>query len=79
MRAACQNSPLIKGLLIKMPEYAEVDRFDIPKKYQIDGCYVHSMNTLMEFAETRTAFGALQKLREFRLCLGRDLDEYYQG
>jgi hypothetical protein len=73
MRAACKKTALIRQLKLKLPDFAVISDFEVPEAYQIDGCYVHSMSTLMEFAETTNSLAALEKLKDFRVCLGKDL------
>jgi hypothetical protein len=77
MRMACRKTALMKKLLIKVPDFAEVNNFDIKDIYKIDGCYIQSMNVLMEFAECPNSKYSLKKLKEFRSCMSRDVDDYY--
>ena len=44
---ACRKTSLIKNLSVKVPDFAEINNFDIKDTYRIDGCYIQSMNTLM--------------------------------
>jgi hypothetical protein len=47
---ACRKTNLLHTLTLKLPDFANVSDFDIPDTYKIDGCYLHSMTALMEFA-----------------------------
>jgi len=40
----------------------EIHQFDIKEIYRIDGCYVMSMNALMQLAEASNAKVSLRKL-----------------
>lgn len=67
----------MKKLSVKVPDFVEVTNFDIKDLYRIDGCYIQSMNALMEFAESPNSKFTLKKLKEFRYCLSKDVDDYY--
>ena len=50
MRHYSRNSKIIKKLQSSIQDFVEITDFLIPQDFQIDGCYVQSMNTLMELA-----------------------------
>lgn len=77
MRMACRKAPLMRKLCLKVPDFVEVNDFDIKDIYKIDGCYIQSMNALMEFAESLNSKLSLKKLKEFRSCMSKDVDDYY--
>jgi hypothetical protein len=77
MRMACRKTSLIKNLSVKVPDFVEINNFDIKDIYKIEGCYIQSMNALMEFAESLNSKHSLKKLKEFRNCLSKDVDDYY--
>lgn len=33
----------------KVPNFVTVDMYDMPEEFKIDGCYIRSINSLMEF------------------------------
>ena len=35
---------------LKIPDFVDPELFGIPKDFQIDGCYIRAMNSLMEFS-----------------------------
>jgi hypothetical protein len=78
LRAACRKSKLIKGLTQKLPDFATINEFDVPKEYQIDGCYAHAMTTLVSLVECTSSRSCLRKLKELRFSLGKDIDLYYK-
>lgn len=78
MRAATRKTQLIRNLSLKLPDFATMEDFDVPKPYQIDGCYAHAMTTLVSFCECTSACASLKKLRELRHSLNKDLDGFYR-
>jgi hypothetical protein len=77
MRMASRKTALIKKLCLKVPDFVEVNNFDIKDIYRIEGCYIQSMNALMEFAESLNSKYSLKKLKEFRNCMSKDVDDFY--
>jgi hypothetical protein len=77
MRIACRKTDIIQKLCLKVPDFIEVIHFDIKEIFKIEGCYIQSMNAMMEFAEALSSKLSLRKLKEFRTCLSRDVDDYY--
>lgn len=79
MRMASRKTGIVRKLIKDVPDFVEVNNFDIKDIYRIEGCYLHSMNALMEFAECTNSKLSLKKLKEFRSCLSKDVDDYYEG
>lgn len=77
MRIASRKTDIVRQLCLKVPDFAQVGNFDIKEIYKIDGCYIQSMNVMMEFAEATTSKSTLRKLKDFRKCLSRDVDYFY--
>jgi hypothetical protein len=50
MRMAVRKTKLILKLTEQLSDFVEIENFSIKEIYKIDGCYLHSMNALMEFA-----------------------------
>lgn len=79
MRMASKKTVIIKKLTKNIPDFVVINDFDISDAFKIDGCYIQSMNALMEFCEAQNSSVSLDKLSEFRNCLVKDIDEYYMG
>jgi hypothetical protein len=77
MRFAGRRTSIVKRLLANVPDLAEIKAYSIPVNLQIDGCYVQSMGSLVEFAECLCSRSSLDKLKEFRRCLAKDIDQFY--
>lgn len=77
MRAACRKTAIITKLNNCLPNFPIIEQFQIPPEYRIDGCYAHSMTTLIELCECTSSIGCLKKLKELRFSLGKDLDLFY--
>jgi hypothetical protein len=47
MRFAGRRTLIVKQLLTKVPDLADITAYSIPATLQIDGCYVQSMGALV--------------------------------
>ena len=79
MRTASRKTELIQKLTSKLPDFADINDFEVPQKYKIEGCYVESMSSLMDLSEATTSRACLQRLSEFRRSITKDLDHYYKS
>ncbi len=50
MRHYSKMSKRILRIQKSIPDFVEISNFNIPEDFKIDGCYVQSMNALMEFS-----------------------------
>jgi hypothetical protein len=57
-----------------MKEFPSVNDFEIPAEFRIEGCYIRSMNSLMEASEGYKEEVILQKLLEFRENIEVDIN-----
>jgi hypothetical protein len=55
MRHYARKSESVLQIQKSISDFVEVINFNIPEDFKIDGCYVQSMNSLMEFAECTKA------------------------
>ena len=60
-----------------MKDFVVAEDFDMPEEFRIDGCYIRSINSLMEFSTGSDPVECLNKLGELRRNILRDLDDYY--
>jgi hypothetical protein len=63
MRIASRKTDIVRKLCNNVPDFVEVNDFDIKNIYRIDGCYIQSMNAMMEFAEALNSKVSLKKLK----------------
>ena len=63
MRHFAGKSSFVLQIQKSINDFVEVSNFNIPEDFRIDGCYVQSMNALMEFAECIKADESLEKLK----------------
>jgi hypothetical protein len=47
---AVRKTKLMFKLTEQLPGFVKIENFAIKKIYKINGCYLHLMNALMEFA-----------------------------
>lgn len=63
MRHYSRKNQRIVKIQKNIPDFVEIANFNIPNDFKIDGCYVQSMNALMEFSETQSPADTLDKLK----------------
>jgi hypothetical protein len=59
------------------PGQAEIEKYDIPAKFQIEGCFVYTTAEVIAFAEHLKGRDGLGALTAVRTAIYRDIDEYY--
>lgn len=69
----------MKKLVKKVPDFASINDFQFQESFKIEGWYVNTMNSLMQFAEACSSVSSLEKLTEIRKSLGKDIEHYYTG
>lgn len=79
MRHFARYSPTVLKVKNSVDDFVEVEKFNIPDDFKIEGCYINAMGSLMEFAETQNAEQSLKKLKEFRASIAKDVDLYYES
>jgi hypothetical protein len=50
MRIASKKTSIMKKITKNLPDFVVITDFDISDTFKIDGCYIQSMNALMEFS-----------------------------
>jgi hypothetical protein len=55
-----------------------VEKFGLPAKFQIEGCYVYATSEIISFSELSTGKQCLSQLAVIRDAIYRDIDEYYK-
>ena len=77
MRAVTRNCSLVDGLLLKLPDFAEVEQFGIDAECRIEGCYARAMSAMVEFSQASDSDLSLEQLKQVRRELVADIDAYY--
>ena len=62
----------------KLENFPDPKNYDLTEDFEIDGCYIRSINSLMEFAEEENPINLMKKLKEFRKNILLDIDAYYE-
>lgn len=61
------------------PLHAEVEKFGLPHKFQIEGCYAYTTSEIISFSEMVTGKHCLAQLATIRDSIYKDIDEYYRN
>lgn len=78
LRYHINNSEELKCFKAHSPIHAEVEKFGLPPKFQIGGCFVYTPTEIITFSELTTGKQCLSQLAIIREAIYRDIDEYYK-
>jgi hypothetical protein len=79
LRYHVKNSQELKQFTENCPQTAEIEKFGLPQKFQIEGCFIYTASEIINFSELSQGKACLSRLATVRDSIYKDIDEYYKN